>query len=202
MSEIPMIGRNPVYIGTLVVFVVFQLPVALATDFTMLLCFRFLTGFFGSPVLATGGASIGDMYRPNKRAYGIGIWGIAAICGPVLGPLVGGFAAQHKGWSWTIWELMWLSGFSLVIFTFFLPETSSANILYRRSRRLRKLTGITNLKSEAEIQGEQMTPKDVSLFNLGKNGLINCVCRSRSLQSFAPSHSTFKSRWSSCSIST
>ncbi|KAL9613404.1 MAG: hypothetical protein Q9167_002052 [Letrouitia subvulpina] len=163
MSEIPMIGRNPVYIGTLVVFVVFQLGAALATNFAMLLCFRFFTGFFGSPVLATGGASIADMYRPKKRAYGIGIWGIAAVCGPVFGPLVGGFAAQAEGWTWTIWELMWLSGFCLILLIFFLPETSSSNILYRRARRLRKLTAIENLKSEAEIQGEQMTPKDVSL---------------------------------------
>ncbi|KAI4107169.1 MAG: hypothetical protein L6R37_001746 [Teloschistes peruensis] len=173
MSEIPMIGRNPVYIGTLIVFVIFQVPTALATNFAMLLCFRFLTGFIGSPVLAVGGASIGDMFAPNKRAYGIGIWGIAAVCGPVLGPLVGGFAAQAKGWSWTIWELMWLSGFCLVVLIFFLPETSSANILYRRSRRLRKLTGIDNLKSEAEIEGEKMTLKDVALIAIVRPITLN-----------------------------
>ena len=161
MSEIPQIGRNPIYIGTLAVFVIFQVPTALAVNFAMLLCFRFLTGFIGSPVLATGGASIGDMFAPNKRAYGIGIWGIAAVCGPVLGPLVGGFAAQAEGWAWTIWELMWLCGFSLVLFIFFLPETSSSNILYRRTRRLRKLTGIESLRCQPEIMGEQMTGKDV-----------------------------------------
>ena len=44
MSEIPQIGRNPVYIGTLFAFVVLQLPVALAENFAMLLCFRFITG--------------------------------------------------------------------------------------------------------------------------------------------------------------
>lgn len=37
MSEIPMIGRNPVYIGTLAIFVIFQVPTALATNFAMLL---------------------------------------------------------------------------------------------------------------------------------------------------------------------
>lgn len=60
MSEIPQIGRNPVYIGTLFVFVIFQVPTALSVNFGMLLAFRFLTGFIGSPVLATGGASIAD----------------------------------------------------------------------------------------------------------------------------------------------
>lgn len=166
MSEIPQIGRNPVYVGTLIVFVILQVPTALAVNFGMLLAFRFLTGFIGSPVLATGGASIGDMYKPSKRAYGIGIWGISAVCGPVLGPLIGGFAVQAEDWSWTIWELMWLSGFCLLIIIFFLPETSSSNILYRRARRLRKLTGKDNLKTEGEIMSEQMTPKDVSLRSL------------------------------------
>ncbi|KAL9099855.1 MAG: hypothetical protein Q9163_004703 [Psora crenata] len=162
MSEIPQIGRNPIYIGTLAVFVIFQVPTALATNFAMLLCFRFLTGFIGSPVLATGGASIADMFAPKKRAYAIGIWGIAAVCGPVLGPLVGGFAAQAKGWSWTIWELMWLCSFSLIMFIFFLPETSASNILYRRTKRLRKLTGIRSLTCQPEVMSEQMTGKEVS----------------------------------------
>lgn len=166
MSEIPQIGRNPVYIGTLVVFVFFQFGVIYAKNFGMLLAFRFLTGFFGSPVLATGGATLSDMYKPSKRAYAIGIWGIAAICGPVLGPLIGGFAVQHKTWQWSIWELIWLSGFSLLVLIIFLPETSSANILYRRSRRLRKITGYSNLKSEPELIGEQMTGKDIALMVL------------------------------------
>jgi DHA1 family multidrug resistance protein-like MFS transporter len=97
MSEIPQIGRNPIYIGTLIVFVALQFPVIYAKNFGMLLAFRFLTGFFGSPVLATGGASISDMYSPRKKAYAISVWGIAAISGPVMGPLVGSFAAMFKG---------------------------------------------------------------------------------------------------------
>ena len=166
MSEIPQFGRNPVYIGTLIVFVFLQFAVIYAKNFGMLLAFRFLTGFFGSPVLATGGASLADMYKPSKRAYAIGIWGMAAICGPVLGPLVGGFAAQHKGWQWTIWELLWLSGFSLIVLIVFLPETSSSNILYRRSRRLRKHTGRNDLKCEPELIGESMTGKDIVMMTL------------------------------------
>jgi len=40
----------------------------------MLFAFRFLTGFFGSPVLATGGASLADMYVSRKKAYAVAIW--------------------------------------------------------------------------------------------------------------------------------
>lgn len=173
MSEVPQIGRNPVYIGTLIAFVVLQLAVIYAKNFGMLLAFRFITGFVGSPVLATGGASISDIYSPSKRAYGIAVWGAAAVCGPVLGPLVGGFAAEAKGWTWTIWELMWLSGAVLALLIFFLQETSSANILFRRARRLRKLTGNEKLKSEPEILGEQMTGKDIVLMVLVRPFTLN-----------------------------
>ncbi|KAI0864885.1 MFS transporter [Xylaria cubensis] len=166
LSEIPQIGRNTVYILTLALFVVLQAPTALAVNFGMLLAFRFITGFIGSPSLATGGASIGDMYSPAKRTYGLAVWGIGAVCGPTLGPLIGGFAAEANGWQWTIWEVTWLSGGALVVLIFFLPETSSANILYRRSRRLRKLTGNERLISEPELIGQEMTPKDIAMMTL------------------------------------
>ncbi|KAF2097291.1 MFS transporter [Rhizodiscina lignyota] len=173
LSEIPQIGRNPVYIITLLIFVLLQIPTALATNFGMLLAFRFLTGFFGSPVLATGGATIADMYAPAKRAYGIAIWGMAAVCGPTLGPLIGGFAAQAKGWTWTIWELMWLSGFCFAFLFFFLPETSANNILFRRTRRLRKKTGDQKLICEAELMAESMTGKDVVMIALVRPITLN-----------------------------
>ena len=166
MSEIPQIGRGPIYIGTLALFVVLQVPTALATNFGMLMAFRFITGFVGSPSLATGGASIADMYAPAKRTYGIAIWGVGAVLGPTMGPLLGGFAAQANGWRWPIWILMWLSGGTLIVLFFFMPETSSANILYRRARRLRKQTGNDKLRCEPELIGETMTGKEIALMVL------------------------------------
>lgn len=163
MSEIPYIGRNPVYVGTLFVFVLLQLPVIYASNTSTLLAFRFITGLIGSPVLATGGATIADMYQPKKQAYGIGVWGISAVFGPALGPLIGGFAAENEGWKWTIWELMWLSGFCFVFLFFFLPETSSSNILYRRTVRIRTLTKNPKVKCEPEIEAEGMSGKEIAM---------------------------------------
>lgn len=162
MSEVPYFGRNPIYLGTLFVFVFFNFGVVYAKNLGMLLAFRFLTGFFGSPILATGGASLADMYRPSKRAYPFAFYGVANVMGPVLGPLVGGFAAQYENWQWPIWELIWISGFAWVFLFFTFPETSSANILYRRTARLRKLqpeNGV-QIKCQPEIDAEKMTPSE------------------------------------------
>ncbi|THX81670.1 putative caffeine resistance protein 5 [Aureobasidium pullulans] len=176
MSEIPQIGRNPIYMSTLFAFVFLNFGVIYAVNIGMLFAFRFLTGFFGSPVLATGGASLADMYVPRKRAYAIAIWGISAICGPVLGPLVGGFAAQHEDWTWPIWELVWLSGFCWVVLMFCLPETSGNNLLVRRTKRLRKLTGNQNLRCEAELMGEGMSTKDIAIMSLVDSRSLSVAC--------------------------
>jgi MFS transporter, DHA1 family, multidrug resistance protein len=67
-----------------------QVPTAYARSLGALLPLRFIAGFVGSPPLATGGASLVDMWAPDVRAIVIGLWGLAAVCGPVLGPLLGG----------------------------------------------------------------------------------------------------------------
>lgn len=61
LSEIAAVGRNWIYIPTFFLFVVLSIPTALVSNYPGLLVLRFLTGFFGSPCLANGGASVGDM---------------------------------------------------------------------------------------------------------------------------------------------
>lgn len=159
LSELPTIGRSPTYVLTLVVFVFFEFGVIYATNFGMLLAFRFLTGFLGSPALATGAASMGDSWDPKVSDYMIVVWAAFAISAPVLGPLVGGLAAPVKGWTWTIWQLQWVSGFTLVLLFFFLPETYAPNILSRRARRIRKTTGNSCYMSQSEIELRALTTR-------------------------------------------
>lgn len=167
MSEIPKLGRGGIYFWTLLGFILLQLPTGFAVNMPMFLFFRWLTGFFGSPSLATGGATIGDIYDPSKVAYGICIWASFGVCGPVFGPIVGGFTAPAKGWRWTIWVFTWLCALVLVILFLLLPETSAANILYKRAKRLRKATGDDRLKSQSEIDAAHHTLKD-DLIILGR----------------------------------
>ena len=83
MSEMATLGRTGIYLWTFLVFVLLQLPTGFAVNMPMFLVFRVLTGFFGSPCLATGGGTIADIYDPARVAYGICIWGSFGICGPV-----------------------------------------------------------------------------------------------------------------------
>jgi len=163
LSEIPIIGRNPPYIISYAIFVVLLVPTALVDNFAGLIVLRFLQGFFGSPCLATGGATLQDIYSLIKLPYVLSLWAFAATCGPALGPIISGFSVAAENWRWSLWEMLWMNGPIFLSLFFFLPETSSANILLRRAQRLRKLTGDDNLKSQSEIDQANLTPRDVAV---------------------------------------
>ena len=78
LSEIPIIGRNPPYIITFGLFVILCVPTALVENIGGLLVLRFLQGFFGSPCLATGGATFGDMYNLFQLPFLMTFWVAAA----------------------------------------------------------------------------------------------------------------------------
>ncbi|CAG7923226.1 unnamed protein product [Penicillium olsonii] len=156
LSEIPVIGRNPVYIITMFLFVIISIPTALVKNFAGLLVLRFLQGFFGSPCLASGGASIQDMYSLMSLPYAMMAWVSAAYCGPALGPLISGFAVPVKGWRWSLYESIWASAPVLILMFVFLPETSTATILLRRAARLRKIHNNSRFMSQSEIDQKNM----------------------------------------------
>lgn len=161
LSEIPVIGRNPMYMITFSLFVIISIPTALAESFGALLVLRFLQGFLGSPCLATGGATMQDMFSLLKFPYAMAFWVSAAYCGPALGPLLSGFAVPVKGWRWSLWEIVWISGPILILMLLCTPETSTPNILLRRAARLRKLTGDTRLMAQSEIDQRSLKPSAI-----------------------------------------
>ncbi|CAI7588587.1 unnamed protein product [Penicillium glandicola] len=163
LSEIPVIGRNPVYIVTMFLFVIISIPTALVGNFPGLMVLRFLQGFFGSPCLASGGASIGDMYSLMSLPYAMMAWVSAAYCGPALGPLLSGFAVPVKGWRWSLFISIWASAPVLILMFIFLPETSSATILLRRAQRLRKIHGTNRFMSQSEIDQRNMRVSAIAI---------------------------------------
>ncbi|KAI8722696.1 MFS domain-containing protein [Fusarium sp. LHS14.1] len=158
VSEIPAVGRNGPYALTLVVFLILSVPTALSNSFGMLLAFRFLQGFFGSPILSTGGASLGDIADPYTKPYSLYTWAIAAFAGPSVGTIMAGFTVPRLGWRWGLWEILIVVSPALALLVkLFLPETSAPTILYRRAKLIRKLTGSDSYVARSEIESSNVT---------------------------------------------
>ncbi|KAK7414420.1 hypothetical protein QQX98_006698 [Neonectria punicea] len=152
LSEIPAVGRNPPYLISLALFIIISVPTALARNITSLMALRFLQGFFGSPILATGGASLTDISRPQHIPYALYSWAIFSFIGPAVGPIISGYTVPDHGWRWSLWEIVWIACPAFVMLLL-LPETSAAAILYQRAKRLRRMTGDPRFKSPSEVEG-------------------------------------------------
>ena len=101
MSENAIFGRTSIYIITLFLFVILQIPTALVNNIAGLCILRFLGGFFASPCLATGGASVADVVKFWNLPVGLAAWSLGAVCGPSFGPFFGSILTVKASWRWT-----------------------------------------------------------------------------------------------------
>jgi DHA1 family multidrug resistance protein-like MFS transporter len=150
LSEIPVLGRSFPYVVSYSLFLILSIPAALVNNYPGLVVLRFLQGFFGGPVLATGGASAADMFSFPKLPYAMSIWVFAAYGGPALGPLLSVYAVKNLSWHWVMYEILIIGGVTGVLLVCFLPETNPETILLERAKRLRKVTGRSDLLSASE----------------------------------------------------
>ncbi|PMD38384.1 MFS general substrate transporter [Hyaloscypha variabilis F] len=150
------VGRNPVYIVTLAVYMIWIMASALAPNLGAQLVFRFLAGFFGSTPLTCAGGSISDLWDPMERVYAFPVFANAAFMGPIFGPVVGGFVGQSKlvSWRWCEWITLIISGAILLMVILFQPETFAPILLKWKAIHLRKITGDDRYVAEVEIRAE------------------------------------------------
>ncbi|KAF5857754.1 hypothetical protein ETB97_005389 [Aspergillus alliaceus] len=113
LSEI--VGRRPVYLVSLTVFLLLILPSALAQNIEAILIGRFFGGLFGSAIMGNSPASVNDIVSDTHRALAFGIWSIGPTNGPVYGPIIGGFVYQYLGWRWTNWIVLIIGGAVLAL---------------------------------------------------------------------------------------
>ncbi|EXJ61179.1 uncharacterized protein A1O5_11971 [Cladophialophora psammophila CBS 110553] len=152
LSEIPWIGRNIPYWASFLPFLAFSIALTQVQDlnFATICILRFLQGYFGSPILATGAASYDDIFDEFESPYGYMIWLGAMYAGPAVGPLLSGYAVV-RDFRWPYWEVAIMAG-GLVPLILLLPETSADYILLQRAKRMRKFTGEPKYRAPSEIK--------------------------------------------------
>jgi EmrB/QacA subfamily drug resistance transporter len=93
-------GRKAVFVASLALFTAGSLCCALSLDLAMLVAFRVLQGLGGGALMPLAMAMIYELFEPHERGRAFGIWGIAAMAAPALGPVVGGYLATAASWRW------------------------------------------------------------------------------------------------------
>ncbi|CUM57534.1 unnamed protein product [Debaryomyces tyrocola] len=147
------IGRQPVYVGTLFLGVIFIIPCALAQNIATLIVCRLIDGLaFSAPMCLIGG-SLADIWEASERGAAMAVFSAAPFLGPVIGPIFGGLLGDNAPtWRWIYWCFLIIAGFFYVIFALALPETHHNTILKRRAKKLRKDTGDDRYRAIAELK--------------------------------------------------
>ncbi|KAF2144652.1 uncharacterized protein K452DRAFT_325166 [Aplosporella prunicola CBS 121167] len=146
-------GRNIVYMGSLMVWMIWIMASALAPNIGAQIVFRFLAGFCGSTPLVCAGGSISDIYNPIEKTYGFPMFATTAFGGPILAPVIGSYIGQSSliSWRWSEWIMLITGALVLVLILLCMPETYSPLLLQWKAAHFRRITGDDRFRSEHEI---------------------------------------------------
>ncbi|AFR92671.1 membrane transporter [Cryptococcus neoformans C23] len=145
-----LLGRRWLWAIPTAIYIIFNIPCALAPNIGCLLASRFLCGFFGSAPLTLAGGTIADVWGPDERGFAIAIFAAAPYTGPVIGPLIGGFIGKYAGWRWIYWVNM-ISAGVVWLASLIIPETFAPVILKKRAKQMRYDSQDDSYVTEQEI---------------------------------------------------
>jgi EmrB/QacA subfamily drug resistance transporter len=98
-----LFGRRRVFLLGLTIFLVGSALSGLAQNMTELIGFRMLQGLGAGSLMTIGMTIIGELFALERRAkmqgYISGVWGVASLCGP----LIGGLLTDHASWRWVFY---------------------------------------------------------------------------------------------------
>lgn len=93
-------GKKAAFTVSLALFALGSLLSALAPNLLVLVAFRILQGLGGGAMMPVGLAMMYELFPPDRRGTALGIWGIAAMAAPAMGPVIGGWIATSVSWRW------------------------------------------------------------------------------------------------------
>ncbi len=91
-------GSKKLFIAALAVFTIGSLLCGIAWSNSSMIAFRIIQGIGGGVIGPVGNAMIFRTVPPEKLGLAMGIYGIAALAAPAIGPTIGGYIIA--GFSW------------------------------------------------------------------------------------------------------
>lgn len=121
------LGRKPVIVAGLCLFLAASVGCALATDLQTLLIFRFIQGLSAGVGLIVGRAVIRDVYHGNEAQKMMSLVSMIFSIAPAIAPIIGGYILNWSHWQGIFWFLVTLSAFMLIVVAVLLPESHPAD---------------------------------------------------------------------------
>lgn len=116
------IGARRLYLLSALLFVVTSMLCGIAQNLPQMVIFRSLQGLTGAFILPLSQSLLLDISRPSQHARMMTLWGLGAVMGPILGPLIGGWLTENWAWRWVFFVNLPLGAVALALLSFTLPE--------------------------------------------------------------------------------
>jgi MFS transporter, DHA2 family, multidrug resistance protein len=93
-------GRKRVYMSCLALFTAASFFCGTARSLTTLLLFRVIQGAGAGALQPTEQAILRETFPVEKQAMAMGLYGLAVMIGPAIGPTLGGWITDNYNWPW------------------------------------------------------------------------------------------------------
>ncbi|MBU9723670.1 MULTISPECIES: MDR family MFS transporter [Bacillaceae] len=94
------IGKKQLYMLGLLLFVIGSLLGSISWSLPSLIVFRGLQGIGGGMMMPIAMALIFEVFPRKERGLATGVYGIAAMMAPTIGPTLGGVIIEMGSWQW------------------------------------------------------------------------------------------------------
>jgi DHA2 family multidrug resistance protein len=93
-------GRKRFYMTCVALFTISSLLCGTAVSLGGLILFRVLQGAGGGGLAPSEQSILADTFPPSQRGIAFGIYGMAVVVAPAIGPTLGGYITDTIGWRW------------------------------------------------------------------------------------------------------
>ncbi|MGO4382713.1 MDR family MFS transporter [Specibacter sp. RAF43] len=123
-----LLGRKPMLLAAIGIFMIGSVLGALAPNMTVLIVARVVQGLGGGGLMILSQATIADVVPARERGKYMGIMGGVFAFSSVAGPLIGGGLTEGPGWRWTFWMNVPLAVLAILatIFLLHVPRVVNA----------------------------------------------------------------------------
>ena len=91
-------GRKAYYAASVVIFTLASALCGTATNIWQLVAYRAIQGIGGGALQPTAQAILFESFPPERRAQSMALFGLGAMVGPAVGPLLGGYLVSNYNW--------------------------------------------------------------------------------------------------------
>src|SRR3954471_18643652 len=110
-----MLGRKPVFLAAILIFLAGSMLAGLSQSMGQLIAFRALQGVGAGGLMVGAQAIIADIVPPRERGRYMGLIGSVFAVASVAGPLLGGFLVDNLSWRWVFYVNLPIGALAVII---------------------------------------------------------------------------------------